>query len=363
MPPIRRRALLLTVLSTAAPLAAQTAPSTPPATPPASIPGLERFSLPGIPQPTPTPSQTPAPPVATPPPAVPAPPPTPTAAPTPRATPRALPTPAPIAAPTPTPVPTPTPAIEPTPAAPVAPAPTPEPTATPAPSTAMEDAPVWPWWLGGGLLALLGGWLALRRRRDPVPAPEYVEAADPVTPVPRPAPPPPAPRARLSLDVRPTRAGINLLSATVDCEVRVANTGDAPAEGIRVGVRLFSAHAGQDADLAAYHAAPVLRPATPLFALAPGETRAFRAVVALPHADIRPLDAAGRPMFVPVVAVNALYRAAEDRDGQVAQSFAVGIERVDSPKLAPFWLDQPARAVTKLGVRAHGAAIETDQPR
>jgi hypothetical protein len=58
-----------------------------------------------------------------------------------------------------------------------------------------------------------------------------------------------------------------------------------------------------------------------------------------------------------------LYRAAEDRDGQTAQSFAVGIERVDSPKLAPFWLDQPPRTVTEVGARAHGEAIETDQPR
>ena len=368
MPPIRRRALLLFVLSTAAPLAAQTAP---PPTPPPSIPGLERFSLPGIPRstptPTPTPSPTPAPPVTSPSPAA-TPTPVPADAPTPRATPRARPAPAPAE-----PTPTAAPAAETPPAVPVAPAPTVEPTPTPTstPPAATTDEPAWPWWLGGGApvllggaaLALLAGWLALRRRPDPEREPDLDQ---PVKPIASPPPPPPSsstPRARLSLDLRPTRAGINLLSATVDCEVRVTNTGDAAAEGVRVGVRLLSAHAGQDADLAAFQAQPVARPATPPFALAPGEFRAFRAVAALPHADVRPMDAAGRPMFVPVVAVNVLYRAAKGRDGQTAQSFAVGIGRADSPKLAPFWLDQPPRTVTEVAARAHGAAVETEQPR
>ncbi|WP_375427663.1 hypothetical protein [uncultured Sphingomonas sp.] len=363
MPPIRRRVLLATVLSVAAfgpaSLAAQTASQGPPQTPPVSIPGLERFSLPGVPQPAPTPSPTPVPPVTTPTPAAVA-----------TLSPAAVATPSPRSTPRPTPTPTAAPPPEPTPApvAPIAPAaaPTPEPLATPVPAepatqAAADGAPAWPWWLGGGALALLGGWLTLRRRREGQPEARFVEPAEqpiaPATP-----PPPPAPRARLALDLRPTRAGINLLSATVDCEVSVTNTGDAPAEGIRIGVRLFSAHADQDAELAAYQAQPVARPAVPPFGLAPGETRTLRAVAALPHVDIRPLSAAGRPMFVPVIALNALYSAAEDLGGQTARSFAVGIERADSPKLAPFWLDQPPRTVTEVAARAHGAAIETDQP-
>ena len=58
--------------------------------------------------------------------------------------------------------------------------------------------------------------------------------------------------------------------------------------------------------------------------------------------------------------LNALYRAAEALGARTVQSFAVGIERVDSPKLAPFWLDQPPRTVTEVAARAHGAAIETN---
>ncbi|WP_375404199.1 hypothetical protein [uncultured Sphingomonas sp.] len=341
MPPIWRRVLLATVLSVVpvgpAPLTAQTGPTDPPR----SIPGLEGFSLPGVPRPTPTPTPTPtAPP--TPPPAVAATPsPAPAATPSPRPAPRARPTPAP------TPDATPVVPIAPTPA------PTPEPSATPTPTAAPlnDGTSSWPWWLGGGVLALLGGWLALRRRRDPEPEAEFVE---PIAP-----PLPPAPRARLVLDLRPTRAGINLLSATVDCEIGVTNTGDAPAEGIRIGVRLFSTHAGQDGELAAYRAQAIARPATPRFALAPGETRTIRAVAALLHADIRSINAAGRPMFVPLVAVNALYRAAENRDAQTARSFAVGIERAGNPKLAPFWLDQPPRTVSEVAARPHAGGVES----
>ena len=243
------------------------------------------------------------------------------------------------------------------------------------------------WWLGGGLLAALLGFIAWRARRARVEnRPEEVEtlsatdapvAAEPAELVPPTAkraevarvksetiepayftpPPPSVPRAQLQLELRPRRAGINLLSATVESEVAVTNIGDAPAERVRVGVRLLSAHAGQDTELAELYAQPIGRPAAPPFALQPGETRALRAVAVLPHGDIRSMTAAGRPMFIPVVAVNAVYQAAEDLEGQTAQSFAVGVERVDSPKLAPFWLDAPARTTDQVAARPHAAAI------
>lgn len=356
MPPIRRHVLLASLLSAVvvgpAPALAQTNTQTPPT----SIPGLERFSLPGSPTPAPTPLPTLVPPpVATPTPAAPVRP-APAATPAPRATPSATPTPAATAAPTASPTPAPTTA--PAPVASTTTTPMPEPMPSPAPPPQAQAAPeIDPrWWLVGGALALLGGWLALRRRTTSEPAVEAFAPAEIV-------PPPPPSRARLAIELRPSRAGLNLLSATVDCEVRVTNIGDAPAERVRVAVRLFSAHAGQDAELAAFHAQPAVRPVAPPFALAPGESRAVRAVAALPHADIRPLDAAGRPMFVPVLAVNALYDAGQGVEGRTAQAFVVGIERVDSPKLAPFWLDQPPRTVTEVAARAHGAAIETDQPR
>ncbi|MEG3173462.1 hypothetical protein U1708_14700 [Sphingomonas sp. ZB1N12] len=172
-----------------------------------------------------------------------------------------------------------------------------------------------------------------------------------------PPPPPAAPRARVTCDLRPLRAGLNLLSATVECELVVTNAGTAPAEAVRTGVALLTAHAGRDTDLARFNAAPIGRPATPPFALAPGESRTIRTVVAIARDAIQTMTAANRPMFVPVVATNILYATAGD-DAQTARAWVVGIERVDSAKLAPFWLDAPARMFTTVAARPHGAEFE-----
>ena len=172
-----------------------------------------------------------------------------------------------------------------------------------------------------------------------------------------PPPPPAVPRARVTCDLRPLRAGLNLLSATVECELVITNTGTVAAEAIRTGIALLTAHARQDTDLAQFNAAPIGRPATPPFALAPGETRTIRTVVAIAREAIQTMTAANRPMFVPVVATNILYTTAGD-DAQTARAWVVGIERVDSAKLAPFWLDAPAKMFTTVAARAHAATFE-----
>lgn len=353
-----RAALLATLASSFATSAAlaQDAPVVVP-TPvpsPTSVVPPEAVPIPATPLPSPTPSATPA--------AV--------ASPTPRATtreasvPRPAVTPTPISSPTPRPIASPTPT--PSPIASPNPSATPTPTSTasrsadvpaivaPLPTTTEHEAdrPLWPWALGVALVALagIGLWLA---RRQPVAAEEAAHAAadQPVAV----APPVDAlPRARLTLSFRPTRVGFNMLSATVDGELIVANEGDAAAQDVRVRAALLGAHAGQDAEIAAFVAEPIGRPAVPPFALAPGERRAVRIVVATPRQGMRTMTAADRPMFVPMLAINVL--TAGER--QVAQAFAIGVERVDSAKLAPFWLDVPDRGYTEVAARPHGVVVE-----
>ncbi len=165
-----------------------------------------------------------------------------------------------------------------------------------------------------------------------------------------------AERARVTMTLHPRRAGLNLLSATVEAELLLRNEGVAPAAAIRVGALLMGAAAGPPGDVGPLFAQPVGRPVTPPFALPPGEERRLRLVVARSRAEIEPLEAGGRPMFVPVVAVNVLYDAG-GMQGQTAQAFAVGVERVDSAKLAPLWLDQPARMFDAIGSRAYAAGV------
>ncbi|WP_295560783.1 hypothetical protein [uncultured Sphingomonas sp.] len=389
---VRRRTIPFLMATAVAPMAiAPAAAQTGNGTAPQTLPGLDNFSLPPS-QPTPTPSPTPAPVIAP----LPTPTASPRATPTPRVTPRATPTPRVTATPTPRATASPTPAA--TPAAIAVPTPIPTPTATstasPAPVEAATPSPAsatvpatapdsgsnYGWLIGLAVVLGLGGagaWWWRRRRADaadesaapiapvPVPKPQPVRPrtpaaspASPPTPVPAPTPAPVGDRGRLSLSLHPRRAGLNLLSATVEAELVVRNDGSAPAQAIRIGAALIGATPGQGDEIAPVFDQPVVRPATPPFALGPGEERRIRLVVAQARADIVPLTAGGRTLFVPVVAVNALYDAGAGIAGQSARGFAVGVERVDSAKLAPFWLDQPARMHEQLAVRPYGAGVE-----
>ncbi len=396
---VRRRTIPFLMATAIAPLAiAMTEPAaaqTGNGTAAQTLPGLDNFSLPPS-QPTPTPSPTPAPVIAP----LPTPTASPRATPTPRVTPRATPTPRATATPTPrataspapaatptaiavptaTPTPTATSTASPTPVEAVTPSPAATTVPATVPATALDSGSDYGWLIGLAVALGLGGagaWWWRRRRADaadepvapaapaPIPKPQPVKprtpAASPATPpppVPAPTPAPVGNRGRLSLSLHPRRAGLNLLSATVEAELVVRNDGSVPAQAIRIGAALIGATPGQGDEIAPVFEQPVVRPATAPFALGPGEERRIRLVVAQARADIVPLTAGGRTLFVPVVTVNALYDAGPGIAGQSARGFAVGVERVDSAKLAPFWLDQPARMHEQLAVRPYGAGVE-----
>lgn len=284
--------------------------------------------------------------------------PTPVFVPNPRRTPAiaaSAPTATPVAASSPAPSPTPNPA----------------PTATPSPRRIVrppietvilpQERGVAPggWIVGGvALLLVMAGGFGLRRQRDAGDAatldPEVIPA-----PVAAPSPVSPAAggQARLAIALRPTRAGLNLISATAEGEVTVVNIGDAIAADIRASARLTSAREGQDAELAAFYVDAGSRTATPVFALMPGEERRFRAVMALPHDAIHSIEAGGRPMFVPLVALSVRYRDGE-APHRIGQAYMLGVDQGESAKLAPIWLDGPARSYDKVAARLHGEPIE-----
>jgi hypothetical protein len=280
-------------------------------------------------------------------------------------------------------------------------APTPAPATTQPALTAPETGRAMPLWLSlAVIIVVLAALWALRRRkpasrhrRRPESETIIEPTAKPITPEPDPAPAAPAtpiaaaaeapkfleprgktafqptastptaptpvaaPRARLTCELQPRRAGLNLLSATVECELVVTNIGGAPAEAIRAAVSLLTAHAGQDIDLAEFNAAPIGRPVTAPFTLAVGESRTIRTVTAIAREAIRTMTAANRPMFVPVLASNVLYATSGD-EAQTARAWVIGIERVDSAKLAPFWLDAPPRMYTNVVARPHAATFD-----
>ncbi len=318
------------------------------------------------PTPTPTPTPIPAPsPTAVTPLVVPA---TPTPTPTLRPDIDDVPAPIFVANSRPTPIvpPVASPSATPTVAPTSVPTPSPASTARPPIETVIlpqeQAIPLWAWEAGGAaLLLIILGWVGLRRQPGTSVGDNWDEeafeqelpsepAAEPLTTV-------VDDRAHLSVALRPTRAGLNLISATAECEITLVNIGGAMAENVRATLRLMSARVGQDAELAAFYADAGGRPATPAFSLAPGEERRFRAVTALPHDAIHSIDAAGRPMFVPLVALSVRYR---DDEGprRVGQAFMLGVDQSGSAKLAPFWLDGPARSYDSVAVRPRGEAVE-----
>lgn len=272
----------------------------------------------------------------------------------------------------------------------------PTPTATATPGITAPPAET----TSGGAIGWISGLIALaaaaaglffwrRTRAEPVDWQEpIVEAPTPPQPVPRPKtapvpPPTPAPatptaprfleraspanavaaetasRPWIDLSIAPRRAGLNLVTATADVGVTLRNSGAVVARNVRIDVRLLSARAGQEGELGTLFATPIARTVTPAFDLAPGTEKTTRALATLLRDDINVLKAAGRPMFVPIVAINVLYDRGDGGTGQTAAAYAIGIERVGAEKLGPFWLDQPNAMHETLGQRPHALSLRS----
>lgn len=254
---------------------------------------------------------------------------------------------APIAAPSPTPLPTPTPASR-----------SPTASASPAPVVLKPSTP-WLAYTAAGVLALIGiGFILVRGRR---PANDrFVEADDEAqdAPIDMPEPQPAfvqVTRPRPGLVYRPFRIGLNIITATIEGEITVTNVDEYQIEAVDVRIALLGAATGHADAVADIHRQPPTRLLAPQFALKPGESKTIRAIAAIGRSDIAPLSAGGRPIFVPMVAVTMAW-ACDGHDFRSTQAFAVGIERTDSPRLAPIRLDGPAR-IDGIAARVHDVSI------
>jgi len=379
---LSRRLALIALAAGAAPALAQTQ-TAPPANGqlPQTLPGLDNFTIaPRKPLPMPIPAPTPTP---TPSPAqvVPIRPlPTPSPAPTPRATrtPAARPTPAPAPTPSPSATPTPAPgaavstppAVAATPVAQPSPAPTSAPAAT-APRHSL-------WWIALFIALLLFPALGVvlwfvRRSQwsnaataaddddDDWIAPDQVAPPPPSPPAPAPVAPPRQPpgtatRPRLEIGFTPRSAGVTA-NAAVDYDLVVRNVGAIAAEGVQLRVELITAGETHDAELQARLDAPIDKPMIAPFTLPPGQQRPIRALAQLPKSAINVVTVQGRPMFVPIVAIDLRYRWATG-EGQTAESFVIGIAPKEGERMRPFWLDVPARMYDTVTARPHSVGAK-----
>lgn len=333
-----------------------------------TIPGVipERFSI-GTPSPA----------------ATPAPRPTPAATPTPIATPTAR-TPVPAAtqrAPQPQPTPAPSaPMASPTPvatasAAPVEPQIAASPVPAPVPSQpAQTQSPPWLWALigaGGTAFAGLAGWLLLRGRKPEAEEPivdAIVPLAAPPPPVRGPSPAriatPPAPVSvePFEIAVQPLRIEIGEREVVIELELTIANITASSADAVRLALLALSASPDQDAQLAAFHGSShLMAPAEP-FDLAAGSGARMPVQLAMPRDAMHVVDVGGRPMFVPIVAIDVRWRGGLSIK-RFAASFMLG-GAGQGGKLAPIWLDrgQPRGPFAASRYRPVGAALSNPAP-
>jgi hypothetical protein len=175
----------------------------------------------------------------------------------------------------------------------------------------------------------------------PVP-PEPLSAATREVPAPQVSAQEVSARARLDIELKPKRAGTNLLSAAVEYQILVTNAGEVPARLVTTDVRILTAGAEQDAVLKAVFAAPIEKPVTAPFDIAPGETATLDGMAMMPREMLNVMTVEGRALFVPVLAINLRY-AWEGGEGQTASSHVIGINRGEGAKMAPFRVDGPPR--------------------
>ncbi len=234
-----------------------------------------------------------------------------------------------------------------------------------APAVAPEAAPSsggTPWYvyaLGLGLLVLAGAAFLRRRREETDDAPEIAAVTAAAPQVPRADP---VPRPWLELELKTQRASFTANEAVIQFELAIANTGGSAARNLRIDVKIFNAGREQDQEIGAFFKTAG-RTVTKLNlpGIGPDSTGVIRGEVAMPLEEMRAVKLDGRMLFIPVVAVNALYDYGENRTGHSAKSYVVGRElqeSADKPaeKMGAFRVDQGPRIWRTIGQRPHSLA-------
>lgn len=251
---------------------------------------------------------------------------------------------------------------------PVETAPAPEPqSAAPAPAEPGPRGASWFWPAAGGALALLlAAFLLLRRRRARAEAASARDSArkelggalfGAAAPEPAAEPQaaaavePPAPRPWLELDIVPERAAATDSEAYVRYALTLTNQGDSEARNIRIDPRLFNA--GAEGEMMDFFQGPIHEQSgSPHVVIAPGQSLKLNGEVAMPKADLREIELAGRRIFVPMVAINVAYDWAGGGGGRTSRSWLVGREaQTPTEKMGPFRLDLGPRIYRSVGRR------------
>ena len=246
----------------------------------------------------------------------------------------------------------------------------------PVPATGSPGMPLWPWILAA--LALAGGLgfylargrlqpahaggpdvRAFDRPAPPAPSPAPRRAVTPRhDPVPAPSPPAPAKddpfkglvstrlRPWIELGFQPSRCAIEDDKVTIDFEIEMVNSGNAPARAVLVEARLVNAGPGQDSEIGQFFSNPVGK-GERIDTIAPLKNVRIKSRIVTPRENVQVYDVGGRKVFVPLIAFNILYDWSRGK-GQTSASYLVGRD-TKADKMAPFRVDLGPRLFRSLG--------------
>lgn len=212
----------------------------------------------------------------------------------------------------------------------------------------------------------------LRPRADPVPPRGHVGGGPRPDPVPpagtaRPSTPPKPPsdgtivstklKPQLNVEFIPDRVVVTEQEVMLMFEIVISNVGSAPARDVLVEGHLFTAHIGQDRDIATFFQNPTASDDR-MTLIAPLGRVSLKSVARLPIDQVNQFEAGGRKLFVPLIGFNILYRFGGS-EGQASASFLVGRGNEEDEKLAPFRIDQGPKIFRGLSSRAHSIGMQT----
>jgi hypothetical protein len=174
------------------------------------------------------------------------------------------------------------------------------------------------------------------------PAPETVRLAPSPPPVER------APAGLVSTRLRPwieisfnpLRCVLDNERVTIDFELELVNSGNAAARDVLVDATAFNAGPAQDGMINGFFATP-REGGQRVETLPPLQRIVVPLQLMIPRDQLQPYELGGKQVFVPVVALNAIYRWATN-DGQTSASYLLG-RGTEGEKLAPFRLDAGPR--------------------
>lgn len=184
----------------------------------------------------------------------------------------------------------------------------------------------------------------------------------PPAPTPAPhAPAPPALRPWLEIVFLPQRVGIDATHALVEFKVEVHNIGSVPARDVRVVAQLLTANPHQNAQLDGLFSSPRNRdrPLVDPALIEPGGHVFIEATGMLGLDRVHRVEAFARPMFVPILAVRAVYGWGDTGEGEgaTANAFILGVDRGEGDKMGPFWLDAGPSMTDRITYRLHEVGV------